>query len=102
MTTTIEPSTYGTPFWGEDAPSINLSNHNAAVMLEHVGITLDVCGGMSGREFLALVEVAQAKAPTGALSLAYGRDAEYVRGVLSEVRAVAEWATERGLEVQWA
>lgn len=104
-----------------DAPSINLSNANAAFVLETLGLLahyengdVDLSGECSGEDFLGRVLVADALSPVDEGVPAYdasvadsgrfiecGRRPSYLQSRLDSLREVAEFCRTYGREVTW-
>jgi hypothetical protein len=97
------------------APDVNVSNHNAAEILDVLGIRVgdrfeDRCAGsMSGEDFLGRVLVALAVAPVDAGVPAVrvgnfvecGRPEGYAQVQLGALRTVAQYAADRKLQLVW-
>lgn len=97
------------------APEINVSNSNAAELLDVLGIAVgedfsDRCAGsLPGEDFLGRVLIALAVAPADAgvpavrdgNVISCGRSEGYVQDRLGSLREVAEHAAARGLLVVW-
>jgi hypothetical protein len=101
------------------APQVNVSNDNAKHLLALLGSTVEyggeMCGGMSGEDFLGRVLMAIAVAPSDAGVPSYenrseggmtmvmcGRRAGYTEGRLEELRELAEFSVATGRPIQWA
>ena len=100
-----------------DPPELNVSNGNAALLLESLGITGEdrLGGSMPAGEFSGRVLLAQAIAPPdegmpthdmpaspGGLTIVYGgRPIGYLHKKLVELQQIAAWATEHETTVSW-
>lgn len=96
-------------------PEVNVSNVNAATLLDVLGIQVGAefedrcCGVMPADEFLGRVLVARALNPADAgvpviqvgNVVDCGRAEGYVDERLEQLQSVAEFATSKGLQVSW-
>lgn len=102
----------------EGSPEVNLSNVNARLLLEHLGlddIDGDLFGNCPAHDFLGRVLMAVAISPKdegvplheeltrrGARSINAGRAPGYLQDRLGELRSLAECAIQKKLQVVWA
>lgn len=102
-------------YWhGECDASFNVSNANAAAILDALGIEWDSCGSVDAREMIGrcaawrAVGVAQERAATqgvGANGCRWyegGIDRAYIERRIGQMEALAELARDRGGEVGWS
>ncbi|WP_082921137.1 MULTISPECIES: hypothetical protein [unclassified Rhodococcus (in: high G+C Gram-positive bacteria)] len=98
---------------GEDVPDLNVSNANAATLLDVLGFSGECSGACSAEDFLGRVLTAEALSPQDAGVPAHqvgasprvidcGRRAGYIQERLEELRVIAEWARAHDRRVQWA
>lgn len=101
----------------ETAPSVNMSNRNAADVLATLGVEGDDrwCGGMPATEFSARLVLARALAGMvdqelvtvelphegGARFIDCGREAGYIAMRLEQIQEVADYALRVEQEVAW-
>jgi hypothetical protein len=99
-----------------DVPEVNVSNVNASVLLDVLGIQVGdlfedrCCGWLPGEDFLGRVLVAASLSPvdTGIPAIRVGnvincgRPEGYVNERLEMLRSVAEYAVAHRLGVSWA
>lgn len=101
---------------GWDFPaSVNLSNRNAAMILEHLGLwSEDLFGSADAEDFEGRILLARALVPAdegmpsyelrgerGATMVMGGREAGYTEGVLDRLSELTDSAKARGLRVLW-
>jgi hypothetical protein len=97
---------------GEDM-SLNMSNVNAAHVMDALGIMEDdtrICGSMEAEVFLGRVLLAEAIAPADAGMLPFtdgsvtygGREEGYLEEKLTVLRQIGSYALSEGLTVVWS
>lgn len=104
-----------------DAPSVNMANGNAVEVLRALGLVevetgeVDFCGALPAEDFLGRILLALALEPisaerpsmqmlgegNGATVVLSGRREGYMQERLADLRSVAAYAQERGLDVIW-
>ena len=95
-----------------EAPSLNVSNANAGVLLAQLGLatTDDLCGTLTGEDFLGRVLLATALATTDAGCAPEttggftdcGPSAGYLDERLAVLRDIADFAVSNALPVVWS
>lgn len=94
-----------------EAPSLNVSNANARVLLAQLGLaTTDLCGTLTGEDFLGRVLLATALATTDAGRpqettggfTDCGRRAGYLDERIAVLRDIADFAVSNALPVVWS
>jgi len=98
-----------------DAPEVNMSNVNAAYIIDLMGIEFDYCGSIPAAELLERIAFGEVvgggdegtvtvayRAEGGATMVDCGRPAGYADMRLGQLREVAEWAAAHGREVTWS
>lgn len=102
------------PVWA-DEPGVHLSNMNARLIMDLLGLgTEHLCGSLDAEDFLGRVLVAQgcsvgdpgrpaemSRGTSGATVIDCGREAGYSEKKLELLREVAEFARARGVPVTW-
>ncbi|WP_422758980.1 hypothetical protein [Paenarthrobacter sp. C1] len=84
------------PLEADPSPRLSVSGSNAVTLLRLLGYPVDgysVSGSDTAENFLARVQDAQG---------ATGCGSSYLAGRLAELRAIAEFSSTRGRDVQWA
>lgn len=100
---------------GEPVPSLNVSNGNAGNLLALLGIEFDYCGQIGANELLDHIATARTLphdefarktssviGPFGVLAIDCGLQASRLSLYLDALEAVARYALERQVTVQWA
>jgi hypothetical protein len=98
-----------------EVPEVNMSNVNAAYIIDLMGIEFDYCGSIPAAELLERVTFGQVVGggDEGTVAVAYrteggatmvdcGRSAGYADMRLEQIREVAEWAAAHGRDVVWS
>lgn len=100
----------------EDAPSVNISNANARMVLEQLGCTDDDLSGIAtAQDFLGRVLIASGMSPAdlgvpshevpsqgGVKLIECGRRPGYLNDTLANLEKVAQFARVNSLNVAWA
>jgi hypothetical protein len=98
---------------GDDAPSANMSNANARILLDLLGLAGEDCGDCPADDFMGRVLVADALSPadegvpvhdvaSSPRVIECGRRPGYIQSQLDQLREVAAWSAAKGRDVQWA
>ncbi|WP_206663661.1 hypothetical protein [Prescottella subtropica] len=97
---------------GDDAPEVNMSNTNAVMLLDLLGLDTEGFGDCPADDFLGRVLVASALSPADEGVPAHavggnprmidcGRRPGYIQERLGDLHRLAAWAVENGRTVQW-
>lgn len=103
---------YARDHHGEDAPSVNMSNSNAAMVVRSLGLEFDYSGQVSPTDLLIAIACADpidsgapeviSRGNGGATMIDCAIRPGYHADRYSDLRTIARYADENGTDVVWA
>jgi len=96
----------------EDAPQMNVSNSNGAMLLRNLGIEVDYAGHISPTDLMVAVKTSDpvilggtpdvvTRGALGATMIDCGVGDTYVADRFMDLIEIAKYAAEKGVNVQW-